>query len=124
VIIMPRYPYLRSDILRAPTQSNPELENAKYNMAISAYQGRIAISTLGDPASNYAILHQKQAIDASEKGGIPSDRMVGLSPLSLIGVAYLLMHGLPEKPEPMKSSLTPQELDKINRKYLESLKKK
>jgi hypothetical protein len=124
VIIIPRYPFLRSDILKAPAESKPEIENAKYNMAISAYQGRIAISTLGDPASNYALLHQKQAIDASEKGGIPSDRMVGFSPFSLIGVAYLLLHGLPEKPVPMKSTLTRQELDQLNNKYLESLNKK
>jgi hypothetical protein len=121
VVIMPRNPYLRSDILKAPPESTPEIENAKYNMAISAYQGRIAISTLGDPASNYALLHQKQGIDAYEKGGIPSDRMVGLSPLSLIGVVYLLMKGFPEKPAPMKSTLTRQELDQIHKKYLETL---
>lgn len=124
VIIMPRYPYLRSDILKAPVESNPEMENAKYNLAISAYQGKIAISTLGDPASNYAVLHQKQSIDAYEKGGIPSERMVGLSPFSLIGVAYLLVKGFPEKPAPMKSTLTRQELDQIHKKYLETLHNK
>lgn len=124
VIIMPRYPYLRSDILKAPVESNPEMENAKYNLAISAYQGKIAISTLGDPASNYAVLHQKQSIDAYEKGGIPSERMVGLSPFSLIGVVYLLVKGFPEKPAPMKSTLTRQELDQIHKKYLETLHNK
>lgn len=124
VIIIPRYPYLRSDILKAPAESNPEMENAKYNMAISAYQGKIAISTLGDPASNYAVLHQKQSTDAYEKGGIPSDKMVGLSPFSLIGVVYLLVKGFPEKPVPMKSTLTRQELDQIHKKYLETHNKK
>jgi len=121
VIILPRLSYLRSDILKASPSSNPEMENAKYNMAVSAYQGRIALSQLGDPASNYAVLHQKQMIAAYEKGGIPSDRMVGLSPFMLFQAAYLLMNGFPEKAAPMKSNLTRQELDQINKKYLETL---
>jgi hypothetical protein len=124
VIILPRLPFLRSDILKASPSENPEMENAKYNMAVSAYHGRVALSQLGDPASNYAILHQKQMINAYEKGGIPSDRMVGLSPLMLFQAAYLLMKGFPEKETLMKSNLTRQELDQIHKKYLETLNNK
>jgi hypothetical protein len=124
VIIMPRMKNLRYNILKAPPAASPEMENAKYNMAVSAYQGRVAMSKLGDPASNYSVIHQKQLINASEKGTIPSDRMVGLSPLLLIPAAYLLMNGLPEKAAPMKSNLTRQELDQIHKKYLETLTKK
>ena len=123
VIIIPRIQSLKYDIFKPPTTS-PEMENAKYNMAVSAYQGRIAITRLGDPASNYSIIQQKRLIDASEKGTIPSDRMVGLSPLLLIPAAYLLINGLPEKQVPMKSNLTRQELDQIHKKYLETLTKK
>jgi hypothetical protein len=39
-------------------------------------------------------------------------------------VAYLLIKGFPEKPVPLKSNLTRQELDQIQKKYLETLKKK
>jgi hypothetical protein len=121
VIIMPRLAYLRSEILKAPPAANPEMENAKYNMAVSAYQGRVALSRLGDPQSNYSVLHEQQRIAAFEKGGIPSDRMVALSPLILIPAAYLLINGFPEKEPPMKSNLTRQELDQIQKKYLETL---
>jgi hypothetical protein len=93
-------------------------------MAVSAYQGRIAMTQLGDPASNYNLIQHKRLRDASEKGTIPSDRMVGLSPLLLIPAAYLLINGLPEKQVPMKSNLTRQELDQIHKKYLETLTKK
>jgi hypothetical protein len=124
VIIMPRLPYLRSDILKTPPESDTEMDNAKYNIAVSAYQGRVALSQLGDPSSNYSVLQQKQRIAAYEKGGIPSDRMVGLSPLLLIPAIYLLMNGFPENEAPMKSRLTRQELDQINKKYLETLNKK
>lgn len=123
VIILPRLQNFRSDILKASPLPNQEMENAKYNMAVSAYQGRVALSQLGDPASNYAVLHQKQIISAYEKGGIPSDRMVGLSPFMLLQAAYLLMNGFPEKAAPMKSNLTRQELDQIHKKYLETLTK-
>jgi hypothetical protein len=121
VIILPRLQNLRSDILKASPSPSQEMENAKYNMAVSAYQGRVAVSQLGDPASNYAILRQQHMINAYEKGGIPSDRMVGLSPFMLIPAIYLLMNGFQEKAAPMKSNLTRQELDQINKKYLETL---
>lgn len=123
VVIVPRIQSLKYDILKTPPTS-PEMENAKYNMAISAYQGRMAMTKLGDPESNYSVIQQKRLRDASEKGTIPSDRIVGFSPFMLIGVAYLLINGLPEKPPPMKSSLTRQELDQIHKKYLETVKRK
>jgi len=119
VIIVPRMQSLKYDIFKAPA-TTPEMENAKYNMAISAYQGRMAMTQMGDPASNYSIVQQKRLRDASEKGTIPSDRIVGFSPFMLVGAVYLLINGLPEKPAPMKSTLTRQELDQIHKKYLES----
>jgi hypothetical protein len=121
VVIVPRIERLKYDIFKAPPTS-PEMENAKYNMAVSAYQGRMAINRMGDPAANYSVIQQKHLRDASEKGTIPSDRMIGFSPFMLVGAAYLLMNGLPEKPPPMKSALTRQELDQIHKKYLESVK--
>jgi hypothetical protein len=122
VIIIPRLPYLKSDILKAPLSSSPEMENAKYNMAVSAYQGRVAVSKLDDPSSHFSVLRQQQFIKAIDKGGIPSDKMLPLNPLLLIPAAYLLIHGFPEPAPPMKSNLSRQELDQIHKKYLESLK--
>jgi hypothetical protein len=121
VVIIPRMAYLKSEILKPPPV-NPEMENAKYNIAVSGYQGRTAISKLGDPASNYSVLHEQQRIEAYEKGTIPSDRMVGLNPLILIPAAYLLLNGFPEKGPPMKANLSKQELEQIHKKYLESMR--
>jgi hypothetical protein len=50
--------------------------------------------------------------------------MVGISPLLLIPAAYLLIHGLPEKPAPLKQQLTDQEVDQIHIKYMEILKQR
>jgi hypothetical protein len=49
--------------------------------------------------------------------------MVGLSPLLLIPAAYLLIHGLPEKPLPPWQGISPKELNDLNKRYQELLKK-
>jgi hypothetical protein len=122
VIIIPRFINLKSQIINSPSKIPSTMDNARYNVAVSAYQGRTTTGKLGDPASNYRVLHQQQKVDAYEKGGIPSDRIAGLSPLLLIPAAYLLIHGAPEKPAPMDQTLTDQELKQINQRYMETLK--
>jgi hypothetical protein len=124
VVIVPRLTNLKYEILNARSNTPAIMENARYNVAVSAYQGRNSQRSLGDPATNYELLRQKQKTDAYERGGIPSDKMVGISPLLLIPAAYLLIHGLPEKPAPLKQQLTIQEVNQIHNKYLETLKQR
>jgi len=124
VIIIPKYSNLKSEILNAKSKTPSTFDNARYNVAVGAYQGKTTTGSLGDPANNYAYLNKKQKTDAYERGGIPSDKMLGLNPFILIPAAYLLIHGTPEKPAPMKSSLTNQEIDHINETYLNYLRRK
>ena len=123
VVIVPRLVSLKSELYNPRTETNQQMENARYNLEISAYQGRITTGRLGDPFSNYEILRQKQRQEAYEKGGIPSDKIVGLSPLLLIPAAYLLMNGLPGKPDAPVPQITRQEIEQLNRKYLETYRK-
>lgn len=122
VIIMPKLTNLKSELLNTRSEASKTVENARYNLEISAYQGRIAQSKMGDPALNYEVLRQQQRRDAYSRGQIPSDRMVGLSPLMLIPAVYLLMHGLPEKPSAPTPDLTEKEVNEIHKRYMESLK--
>ena len=124
VVIIPRLANLRNELLNPRTVTKTEMENAKFNVAVSAYIGKNSTGSLGDPANNYEVLRQKQRINAYEKGGISSDKMLGLNPFLLMPAAYLLMHGLPEKAQSFKPQLTDQELDQINKKYLETLRKR
>jgi len=124
VVIFPKYVNLKSEILNAPSKIPGTFENARYNVAISAYQGRNSQGKLGNAADNYALLAQRQKTEAFERGGIPSDKILGLSPLLLIPAAYLLIKGLPEKPMPLRDHLSNNEIDQINRKYLEMIKQK
>jgi hypothetical protein len=124
VVIIPRYSNLRSEMFASRPESDVQIENARYNLEVSSYQGRISQSKLGDPSMNYEVIRRQQHSNAITKGQIPSDRIVGISPLMLIPAAYLLMNGFPERPSPLKPQLTEKEVEQIHRKYLETLKNK
>lgn len=119
VVIVPRFVNLKSAIMNAPSKIPSTMDNARYNVAISGYSGRTTQGKLGDPATNYDLLRERQKVNAFEKGGIPSDRIAGLNPLLLLPAAYLLIHGAPQKPEPFEYRLTDQELEQIKKKYQE-----
>ena len=124
VIIVPRLANLKSEILNKSRTVSPEIENAKNNLALSAYQAKVSQGKLGDPSSNYELLRQQQRTEAYERGQIPSSRIAGISPLLLVPAIYLMMNGFPQKPAPMKSDLNEEEINQIQKKYLESLTKK
>jgi len=119
VIIIPKLTSLKAEIMNPKISSDARFENARSNMSIASYQGRISQGKLGDPASNYEFIRQQQKITAFEKGGIPSDKMVGLSPLLLIPAAYLLIHGTPEIPPPPKAQISSKDLDELQKRYME-----
>jgi hypothetical protein len=125
VIIIPRFTNLKSEILNAQSKTPATMDNAKYNIAVSAYAGRSSINTLSDPASNYGSIKQKQKVYAQERGGIPSDQIAAIHPLMLIPLGYALLRGFPDnKPAPVVPNLTPAELNQLNKMYLESLSQK
>jgi hypothetical protein len=93
-------------------------------VAVSAYQGKTSQNVLGNPEDNYAVLSQKRKIDAFEKGGIPSENIVGFSPLIFLPAAYLLFHGLPENEALMNPQLSGEEVEQVHKKYLETIKQR
>jgi hypothetical protein len=124
VIIIPRIGNLKSEMLNSKSRIPAEMENARYNVAVSAYQGRTTTGSLGDAESNYQLLRQQQKTSASERGQIPSDRIAGLSPFMLIPAAYMLMRGLPQKAPAYKPDLSDFELEQIMKKYKQSIQPK
>ena len=120
VVIVPRFLNLKSEIMNSPSKVPATMDNARYNVAMSGYQGRTTQGKLGDPATNYGLIRQQLKANAYEKGGIPSDQIAGISPLLIIPAAYLLIHGVPDKPAPFEHSLTDKELEQIQKKYLEN----
>ncbi len=113
VVILPRIGNIRAEILSSRPAPDIETINATNNLKISAYQGIVGMNKLGDPATNYEVLRQKQRMDAYEKGGIPSDRMVSLNPFMAIPIIYMLIKGPPKNPDPPTPSLSTKELQEI-----------
>lgn len=113
VVVMPRIGNIRAEILSERPVPDHELINATNNLRLSAYQGLVNASRLGDPATNYELLRQKQRYEAYEKGQIPSGQMLALSPLTLIPLIYLLAVGLPEDPEPPAPYISAREMEYI-----------
>lgn len=124
VVIVPKLTSLKAEIMNPTKHSDLLLENAKSNISIAAYQGRTGQPRTSDPYMNYEILRNRQKIDAYEKGGIPSDKMVSVSPFMLIPALYLLLHGLPEVPAPPETRISDKEMEELNRIYFDTLRKK
>jgi hypothetical protein len=124
VIILPRFSTLKSELMNPRITVDSKLENAIANINTASYTGRTTPAKLGDPSANYNYLRQKNKIDAYEKGGIPSDRILGLNPLMFLPAAYMLLPGRPETPLPPKPHITSKDMDELRKTYLESLRKK
>ncbi len=123
VVIIPDLAGLKADMMNPAKIADQKLDNARSNMTIASYQGRVSEGRLNDPSSNYGALRDQQKMNAFEKGGIPSSRIAGINPFMLIpAAAYLLIRGVPEKPLPPAQPLSQKELDQLNRKYVDMVK--
>jgi hypothetical protein len=124
VVILPSMRDLKYEIMSSQPNTNFQTINAENNLRISAYQGMTGVNKMEDPAINYRMLQQKQKIEAFEKGGIPSDKMVSLNPLILVPAVYLLIKGFPESPAPPKPFLSTKELQELKEIHDSNIKKK
>jgi hypothetical protein len=113
VVVIPRLVNVRAEIMAVKPNADQEMVNAANNLKLSAYQGLAGTNELGDPLSNYELLRQKQRVDAYEKGGIPSDQMLVLSPFVIIPIVYILAKGLPEEPAPPAPYISSAEMNRI-----------
>ena len=123
VIIIPRFTNLKAEMMNSALMNINKMDNAKTNISIASYQGRTGQGKMGDPSINYEILRQQQKIEAYEKGGIPSDKILGISPLMLIPAAYLLLNGFPDVPEAPEPRISQKDLDELNDLYLKTLRR-
>lgn len=125
VIVLPRMGDLRSEFRNSDVEVSKELVNARNNLEVATYQGLSSEADLGDPGTNYELLRRKQIITAYEKGGIPSDQILGFSLISAIPAAiYLLKNGIPEKPVPPEPHVSNREINRMIELYRKSLLEK
>ncbi|MBN1387669.1 MAG: hypothetical protein JW965_04435 [Bacteroidales bacterium] len=123
VIVVPLLPDLRTGILMESPSVDPELINARNNIAASVYEGIYGQERLGVPSANYDILKRRQISDAYEKGAIPSDRMVGLNFLTIPAAILYFSKGLPERPEPPKPMIPQKDVERMKELYRNKINK-
>ncbi|HOO66844.1 MAG: hypothetical protein KDB91_01320 [Bacteroidales bacterium] len=111
VVVIPRLGNIRAEIMAERPGPTQEMINASNNIRTAVYQGLTNPPELGDPAVNYELLRQKQRLDAYEKGQIPSEHMVGLSPFMLIPLIYSIAAGPPETPDPPAPHISSRDMD-------------
>jgi hypothetical protein len=121
VIVIPQLPNLRSVAEGSTMLDSREFGNARENISISVHQGLTGVNKMGDPGVNYELLRKQHQIEAYEKGGIPGDRMISVSPFMIIPAIYLLMNGLPEKPPAPLPKMTNREFEQLRKAYRDLL---
>jgi len=124
VIVIPQLPNLRSVAEGSTVLDSREFGNARDNISISVHQGLTGANKMGDPGINYEMLRKQHQIAAYEKGGIPGDRMVSVSPFMIIPALYLLMNGMPEKPSAPVPKMTNRELEQLRKVYRDLINSK
>jgi len=121
VVILPQLPDIRT-IANTPTiLDSREYENARNNLAMSVHQALTTERKLTDPRDFYDVQREKHKVEAYEKGGIPSDRMVALSPLMIIPAYYLLMNGFPEAPKAPVEKISYKDLERLRKAHQDQL---
>jgi len=124
VIVVPRIPDLRTQIMMESPEVSPEIRNAKNNIAASVYEGLTTEEQLGDPSANFDLIKRKQILNAYEKGAIPSDRMVGLNFLTIPAAILYFSNGPPERPEPPRPLIQQKEIERMKEIYRRNLEKR
>jgi hypothetical protein len=124
VVILPRYRNLRSEILNSNNTTPEIVENAQYNVAVTAYQAKAGQNELGNAQNNYALLNQRQKTAAFEKGTIASEHIAGLDAFMLIPAGIMILRGLPDNHPEFKQQLTNKEVELIQNRYLELKRQK
>ena len=118
VVVIPRLPDLRTDILSDPPRISPEIKNAVGNLEVAVYQGVMSKRELDYPRANYYSLKRQQVLDAFEKGTLPPEWMVGLNILAFPGFVRS-SRGPADRPEPPRPSVSREDINRMKRIYQE-----
>lgn len=123
IVIVPRLRDIRLEILNQTGYNGPETRAANNNIRAATYTGLTTRPKTGSADENYRQQRMQLKQQAIEKGGIPSERMINFSPLTMIPAAiYLLKEGFPEPPPPPKPRVYERDMNSLIKSYLERKK--
>jgi len=84
IVVLPRRKNLRQEFINAELAPDVELENAKRNLQISAYQGVSGKGVKWDSDMSYDLQTMRMEMKAMNLGMISPDQMIALNPLTVI----------------------------------------
>lgn len=121
IVIFPRLRNLRQEMISVRKSGDLQNDIARQNLEIATYQGLKSAQDLTDPETQYNYQASKIKMDAIERGGIPSDKMVSVNVFT--GVALIMSFLLEDKSELLKPAKLPgtQEVEWIKNYYLKKL---
>lgn len=121
IVIFPRLRNLRQEMISVRNSGDLQNDIARQNLEIATYQGLKSTQDLTDPETQYNYQASKIKMDAIERGGIPSDKMVSVNVFT--GVALIMSLLLEDKSELLKPAKLPgtQEVEWIKNYYLKKL---
>lgn len=88
VVVIPRKRDLRQDFMSIEVQSDLELENARRNLKISAYQGISGKGIVWDSDRSYELQTMKIKQEAMSRGLVPQNQMIAIN--FLAGIPYMI----------------------------------
>ena len=123
IVIYPRLRNLRQEMSNFRGGRDFQNDIAKQNLDIATYQGLASTPDLTDPEIQYNFQTSKIKMDAIERGGIPSNKIVSVNVYT--GVALIMSLLLDDKPELQKPVRLPseQEIDWLKSYFVKEIAK-
>lgn len=98
VVIVPRRKDLRKEFMNIKHTPDPELDNAKRNLAILSYQGVAGKGIEWDADESYKRVEMRQEMAAMNMGMVAPTEMVGINFLAIIPYMIFMMNREELKP--------------------------
>lgn len=121
IVILPRRKSLRQEFISAEPAPDPELENAKRNLQVSAYQGVTGKGVEWDSDMSYDIQTRRMEMRAMNMGMISPDQMIALN---FVAVIPYLIYKLNQGEEGFKAPdvfITEAEINALLENYLKKV---
>ena len=118
IVILPRRKSLRQEFINAEPVTDPDLENAKRNLQVAAYQGVTGKGIEWDSDMSYDLQARRMEMKAMNLGMVSPDQMIALN---FIAVIPYMIYKLNQGEEGFKAPdvfITEAEIDALLENYL------
>lgn len=121
VVVIPRRRNLRQEFINAELAPDPELENAKRNLQISAYLGVTGKGVEWDADMSYQLQARRMEMRAMNLGMVSPNQMIALNFIAVIPYMIYKLNQGEEGFKPPDVFITEAEIDALLENYLKKV---